>query len=203
MPEPITTWFDLIRHGEPEGGPLFRGSKDDPLSDKGWSQMHAAIQSTDCWDAVLSSPLQRCLRFAEAIAKREQIPLYEDKRLQEIGFGEWEGQTAEAIEKHYGERLSLFWQDPEANPPPGGELLSMFQCRTLAAWSEWRDRLAGKRVLLVGHGGTIRVILGEVFGTLRERTFSAIDVPYASRSRVRLDQSEHGLLSCLVSHGLR
>jgi alpha-ribazole phosphatase len=38
-----TTIFDVIRHGEPEGGPMYRGSKDDPLSPVGWQQMRSAI----------------------------------------------------------------------------------------------------------------------------------------------------------------
>ncbi|MFP4076442.1 MAG: histidine phosphatase family protein [Halochromatium sp.] len=33
---------DLIRHGEVEGGPCFRGRRDDPLSAAGWAQLEAA-----------------------------------------------------------------------------------------------------------------------------------------------------------------
>jgi alpha-ribazole phosphatase len=197
-----TTLFDLIRHGEPEGGPMFRGGKDDPLSPLGWQQMQAAIATGDTWNAVLSSPMQRCIRFAEAVAGRRGLPLHADERLREIGFGDWEGMTADAIELQCSEHLARFWADAEANPPPGGERLSQFQQRILMAWEEWCERFAGQRVLLVGHGGAIRVILSQVMGIPRERALSAIDVPYACRSRVRLDRTEHGLLSCLISHGI-
>ena len=63
-----TAFFDLIRHGEPAGGPMFRGSKDDPLSDTGWQQMNAAIRDDDQWDVIITSPLLRCRLFAEQLA---------------------------------------------------------------------------------------------------------------------------------------
>lgn len=198
--DPNTTLVDLIRHGEPEGGPMFRGSKDDPLSELGWQQMQAALGAGESWDRVLRSPMQRCVRFAESVAERLEIPLHVEDRLREIGFGGWEGLTAEAIQGRWGDHLARFWADAERHPPPGGERLSQFQLRILAAWDQWTERLAGQRVLLVCHGGVIRVVLGQVLGIPRERTLSAIDVPYACRSRVRLDRSAHGLLSCLVSH---
>lgn len=200
--EPTTTIIDLIRHGEPVGGPMFRGSKDDPLSAQGWRQMQAAIADDERWDVVLSSPMLRCIRFAETVAERLAIPLQTDDRLREIGFGEWEGMTVEAIKAHYGAScLARFWADAEANPPPGGERLSRFQQRIAAAWQDWTRQLAGQRVLLVCHGGVIRVVVGEVMGVPQERVLSAMQVPYACRSRVRLDRSEQGSLSCLVSHG--
>lgn len=196
------TIIDLIRHGEPEGGPMFRGAKNDPLSERGWQQMNAAIGPEERWDVVLSSPMERCIRFAETVAERLAIPLHSDARLREIGFGEWEGMTLEQIQTRYGkERLARFWADAELNTPPGGERLSHFQLRIEAAWQEWTERLAGQRVLLVCHGGVVRVAIGAIMGIPRERVLSAMQVPYACRSRVRLDRSDHGSLSCLVSHG--
>jgi hypothetical protein len=36
--------LDLLRHGEPEGGRLYRGNLlDNPLSEKGWQQMQASV----------------------------------------------------------------------------------------------------------------------------------------------------------------
>jgi alpha-ribazole phosphatase len=146
--------------------------------------------------------MERCIRFAETVAERLAIPLHSDVRLREIGFGEWEGMTLEQIQTRYGkERLARFWADAELNTPPGGERLSHFQLRIEAAWQEWTERLAGQRVLLVCHGGVVRVAIGAIMGIPRERVLSAMQVPYACRSRVRLDRSDHGSLSCLVSHG--
>lgn len=200
---PAPTLVDLIRHGEPVGGPRFRGSQDDPLSQLGWRQMEAAVAEGTRWDAILTSPLLRCRLFAETLAERQGIPLHCEERLREIAFGEWEGLTAEAIAARWGERLELFWTDAEAYPPPGGELLSDFQSRVLAAWDDWTERLAGQNILLIGHGGIVRVILGAVLGVPPRRGLSAISVPYAWCSRVRLDRTPHGTLACLMSHSPR
>ena len=41
MPDTIV---DLIRHGEPAGGQRYRGHRvDDPLTEKGWSQMWNSV----------------------------------------------------------------------------------------------------------------------------------------------------------------
>ncbi len=196
-----TTTIDLIRHGEPAGGPMFRGSQDDPLSDLGWQQMQAAISDKDEWDLVVTSPLLRCRRFAEQLAADRQLPLEQDERLREISFGDWEGMTADAILADAPEALTRFWNDPVAHPPPGGEMMSEFHARVRDAWHHWCREAAGQHVLVVCHGGVIRMILAEVMGIPLNRSFSALAVPYACRSRVRIDQSEHGIFSSLLSHG--
>ena len=196
-----TTTVDLIRHGEPAGGPMFRGSQDDPLSDLGWQQMRSAIAAKDQWDRVVTSPLLRCRRFAEELACARQLPLEVDDRLREISFGAWEGRTANAIMAETPEALTRFWSDPVTHLPPGGEPLAEFQTRVREAWQHWTREAAGQQILVVCHGGVIRMVLAEVMGIPLDRSFSALAVPYACRSRVRLDQSDHGVLSCLLSHG--
>ncbi|MDL0431916.1 alpha-ribazole phosphatase family protein [Marinobacter sp. TBZ242] len=197
----LTTTIDLIRHGEPAGGPMFRGNRDDPLSDLGWQQMRSAISKADQWDLVVTSPLLRCRRFAEQLASERQLTLEQDERLREISFGAWEGMTADAILAQTPEALTRFWNDPVANPPPEGEPVAGFHARVREAWSHWCREAAGQHVLVVCHGGVIRMILAEVMGIPLDRSFSALAVPYACRSRVRIDQSEHGVFSCLQSHG--
>ncbi|TGN39317.1 histidine phosphatase family protein [Marinobacter confluentis] len=196
-----TTIFDLIRHGEPEGGPMFRGSKDDPLSDTGWQQMRNAIADHEHWDLVLTSPLQRCQAFARELATAKGISLEVEPGFRELHFGDWEGRTAANILEHTPEAISRFWSDPVACPPPGGEALADFSQRIQESWLDWRQRAEGKRVLLVCHGGVIGMLLAQVMSIPLERSFSAIRVPYACRSRLRVDNTEHGIMSCLESHG--
>lgn len=43
------TTVDLLRHGEPEGGQMFRGAVDDPLSPRGWEQMRSAVGDCRAW----------------------------------------------------------------------------------------------------------------------------------------------------------
>jgi alpha-ribazole phosphatase len=185
-----STVIHLLRHGETEGGPRYRGSTDDALSPRGWAQMWAAAGEVS-WDRVVSSPLVRCAAFAQALAERRGIPLEIDERLREMHFGAWEGRTATEIMAQDADALARFWQDPAANPPPDGERLLKFQTRVLAAWREVIRDNVGQRVLLVSHGGPIRVVLCEVRRHPVERLLE-LEVAYAAllAMRVRGDGAE-------------
>ncbi|MFC4260792.1 histidine phosphatase family protein [Marinobacter lacisalsi] len=196
-----TTLIDLIRHGEPEGGPMFRGQTDHALSEQGWQQMRRAITPEDHWDVIVTSPLLRCTGFAREMADRLGVPMHTEQRLQEIGFGDWEGHTTDQVMATWGDALQQFWSNPVAYPPPGGETLADFRKRVSQAWAHWTQALAGQRVLVVCHGGVIRMVLAEILETPLEAAFRTMAVPYASRSRIRLDESPHGRLACLLSHG--
>ncbi|MGO1462288.1 MAG: histidine phosphatase family protein [Marinobacter sp.] len=196
-----TTVFDLIRHGEPEGGPMYRGSKDDPLSNLGWQQMRGAIAQDDTWDAMVTSPMLRCAHFAQELTDRYQIPLHIDERLREISFGEWEGRTAQDVMASDGERLRQFWANPTANTPPGGEPAIDFNGRVVESWHYWQQALAGQKVLIVCHGGVIRMIVANAMGIPLKQAFASLTTPYACRSRIQVDTSEHGRFQSLVAHG--
>ncbi|PSF13365.1 histidine phosphatase family protein [Marinobacter fuscus] len=195
-----TTLIDLIRHGEPEGGQMFRGSKDDPLSEKGWQQMRAAVNRQDRWDVIVSSPMARCRHFAKELAEQQGLPLHIEDRLREIGFGEWEGLTADQVQKQYGDQLNKFWQDSVNFIPPGAEPVPAFSQRVLAGFEHWQAALSGKRVLIVCHGGVIRMVLASILGIPLETSFTGFAVPYACRSRIQIDQSAHGVFRSLISH---
>ena len=62
--------LDLLRHGETELGGGLRGSLDDALTANGWVQMREAVVARGPWDRLISSPLQRCARFAEELGAR-------------------------------------------------------------------------------------------------------------------------------------
>ena len=198
---PATTWIDLLRHGEPEGGRRYRGQLDDPLSDTGWAQMRAAVNGSDTWDVILSSPLCRCQAFAEELSAARDLPLHIEPDFAEIHFGAWEGLTMEQIAETQADALSAFWDDGLLNPPPGGEDVGSFGKRVATAWERWSEHLQGQRVLLVCHGGVIRVAMAHVLGVSPQSMMARLQVPYACRSRVRIDDTPHGRLRCLISHG--
>lgn len=202
MAAPDGTWFDMMRHGEPQGGKRYRGTLDDPLSATGWQQMQAAVSAADHWDAILTSPMARCRPFAETVAQARGLPLHVEPELREINFGDWEGYTAAEIHERTPGALEAFWSNPVGHPPPGGEALPEFHRRVTSALQQWRETLEGKRVLVVCHGGVIRMAMADVMGTPLEKAMGALMVPYACRSRVRMDRFGDQWLSCLVSHGL-
>ena len=165
----MTLHLDLLRHGETELGGGLRGSLDDALTAKGWEQMRAAVVARGPWDRLISSPLQRCALFAHELGAQLNVPVSLEKDLQELHFGAWEGQSAAALMETDAEGLGLFWADPYAFTPPQGEPVSEFSERVLGAVSRLHRAYAGQRVLLISHGGVMRLLLARARGLPREQ----------------------------------
>ena len=165
----MTLHLDLLRHGETELGGGLRGSLDDALTAKGWEQMRAAVVAQGPWDRVVSSPLQRCARFADELGAQLEVPVSLEKDLQELHFGAWEGQSAAVLMETDAEALGLFWADPYSFTPPQGEPVSDFSDRVLGAVARLHQAYAGERVLLVSHGGVMRLLLARARGLPREQ----------------------------------
>ena len=160
--------LDLLRHGETELGHTLRGSTDDALTVKGWQDMqqtlNKAISTGQRWDTVASSPLQRCIHVAQSFAQAQQLPLYIDAQFQEMHFGEWEAISTQVLYEQYPEDLAKFWMTPTQFAPPQAESLLNFQQRVLQGLSDLNQYLQQleqpqpKRVLLVTHGGVIKLL---------------------------------------------
>ncbi|WP_018873045.1 histidine phosphatase family protein [Thioalkalivibrio sp. ALJ16] len=168
----------LLRHGETTGTG-FRGCGcDDPLTAAGEQAMQAAFAGSGPWDRIVTSPLQRCRRPAERFAQGAGLPLLCEPRLQELHFGDWEGLTAEQLMQHDADALGRFWQDPFGCPPPNGEDLAAFRDRVLEGWTQ-SVVAPGGRVLVVTHGGVIRLLRAHLEGQPLEQLLS-IEAPLAS-----------------------
>lgn len=181
-----TTTLDFLRHGEPVGGRKYRGQTDDPLSEKGWAQMRAAIAGEQPWTALVSSPLSRCKAFADAIAPDLGLPVEVDPRLAEVRFGVWEGQTAEQLKQIDAECIMNFKRDPVANRPEGAEPLDVFYARVAAAYEAIGQTHAGQHVLVVAHAGVIRMAICHALGLPYERAYR-INVGSAGMARIKLE----------------
>ncbi|TAN47693.1 MAG: histidine phosphatase family protein [Methylococcaceae bacterium] len=201
MPVHKTTVLDLLRHGEPVGGHRYRGKHDDPLSANGWQQMQAAVAEHHPWQAIVSSPLLRCRAFAEALSVRHNLPCLLDDRLMEIGFGDWEGLTADEVEQAQPGALLRFYADPITHAPLGAEPLTDFQRRIDAVWQDLLQCHAGRHVLVVCHAGVIRMMLALVL----ELPFSSlfrIKVSHGGMTRLQCDDDGNGAPYCqLLFHG--
>ena len=192
----MTTTLDLLRHGEPVGGRKYRGQIDDPLSEKGWMQMHAAVGETAPWTRIVSSPLLRCRAFAETLAGRHGLPLAFDDRLKEVGFGEWEGKSAAEIEADAPGTLARFKADPVNACPVGAEPLADFHARVAAALDDLLAQYAGQHVLLVGHAGVMRMALAWALQIPLAHAYR-IEVATTSLTRLRFDNGR----ATLIFHG--
>lgn len=191
---------DLLRHGEPDGGERLRGSCDDPLSSNGWAQMLRAVGTSPPWERIVSSPLRRCSDFARELAVRYGLPLVFDDRLREMHFGDWEGRSTTELLRTEPDRVSRFWHDPAANPPPGAEPFITFRDRVLDAWASLSAQNAHSHHLVILHGGPIRTILGYVL-ELPPHALLRLEVPHAAITRIRLCADSAGqVATSLVFH---
>lgn len=172
----METIIDFMRHGEPEGGSRYRGNSiDDPLSEKGWLQMRAAVGDVCPWGRVVSSPLVRCHAFAYELCERNSLPLVTDDRFKEVGFGDWEGYTRGEIQARNMAQYQAFYADPVNQRPPGAEPLKQFFARVSAALDSVVTEFAGQHILVVAHAGVVRAAVAH-----------ALDAPAASAYRMQV-----------------
>ena len=194
--------LDLIRHGEPEGGVRYRGSIDDPLSATGWQQMQFATDQAMAagtrWDAIVSSPMQRCLAFASKLAEAQGLPIAVQQDLRELCFGELEGLTPKDAWAQYPELLQRLWDDPEQHTPPGGELFTDFSTRVGASLGHILASPPGEHILVVVHGGVIRSALSH-FIHITPRDSFRVDVPYAGMTRLKIYLEDSGQYNAALS----
>jgi alpha-ribazole phosphatase len=194
------TTIDLLRHGECEGGQVYRGSIDVALSETGWQQLRQQASAFSGWQRIISSPLQRCARFAEELAAQQQLPLQQVDAFRELHFGDWEGREIAEVWREQGNHVRRFFADPVNAAPPNGEPMSDFEQRVLAGWNVLLEGCRGEHLLLVAHGGTIRVLLAQVLAMPLER-IANLEVPYACASRVRIyHSSDKPDFAALVFH---
>ncbi|SFV86593.1 Alpha-ribazole-5'-phosphate phosphatase [hydrothermal vent metagenome] len=174
--------LDLLRHGEPEGGRLYRGNKvDDPLTKKGWQQMQASTKGKH-WDFIATSPMLRCQAFAQYLSQTQIIEMQIFDALKELGFGDWQGRSVAEIGQ---ETVDAFKKNPIDNHPVGAENLLDFQTRVLRVFKEITQRKKQKSVLIIAHAGVIRVIKSHLFNLPIEKIFTT-EIISASCERFEL-----------------
>jgi alpha-ribazole phosphatase len=102
---------------------------------------------------VWCSPASRCLLLAEAIALAVPAPLTVDPRLQELDFGDWEGQPWNAVARA---ELDRWAGSPVTFAPPGGESGAVLIRRVCAFVADLRRD--GRDCAIVSHGGPLKVL---------------------------------------------
>ena len=196
-------FIDLLRHGEAEGTPCFRGHTDHALSKSGHQQMMTTLQDYTA-DVVITSPLSRCAEFAHEWSAQQNIDCHAIDDFKEINFGDWDGLMVEQIKASQQDELNLFWHDPVNFTPPNAESLVAFQQRILTGWesllNEHLTQDNDKNILLITHGGVIRVLIAHVLSMPLNKLLS-IESPLAGMSRLRISIDEqNNRYSSLVFH---
>lgn len=204
MTELEKTTFIFLRHGEPVGGKIFRGSNDDPLTELGWQQLKQSVKDLTC-DEIISSPLKRCLEFSEYLHADLNLPLQIKNDLQEIHLGDWEGLSAAQVDILDSKALGAFWDDPHANTPPNGESFIDFEQRVLSAWSalnqDYVSSEQSKTLLVVCHAGVMMVLLKELL-KIPMQNILCLKLNYASKVRVEVYAASYNLKpQVYIEHG--
>jgi len=199
---------DFIRHGEPEGGDILRGRVNPALTELGWAQMRAAAALsaeheptivTPQWSHIISSPLSRCSDFARRTAEKVQLtPLIQDQ-WQEIDYGDWDGMLIKDWRVVAADQFKAFRNDLSALAPPNGEDYLSFKGRITAAFEALTALPNHSHVLVVTHGGVLRVVLPTVLGMPLNRSFP-LHIPFACLSRITMDVSDDNMHCALLFH---
>jgi probable phosphoglycerate mutase len=112
--------------------------------------------------AIYTSPLERTWQTAELVAAKLGLTPVANDALLELHFGEWTGQTFEALS------LDQRWRDFNAfrcgTSIPGGELMLETQNRAVRLLLELREKHGDATVALVTHGDVIKASLTYFLG---------------------------------------
>lgn len=180
--------IDLIRHGEPQGGDVIRGISDHPLTPLGVAQFEQRIQMHQApWSKIISSPLLRCKTSAQTLSNTQNIPLMIDERIRELDFGDWENQPMSQL---MGQKdAKVLWQNPMDFTPPNGEPVTHLRKRLQDFWQDLKQTQVNEYLLLICHGGVIRVLMYEFFN-LKPEAVKQLSIPFAGFIRLNISFDE-------------
>jgi alpha-ribazole phosphatase len=167
----------LMRHGEPEQTGLMLGRTDCPSTIAGIVTCREQVQDLHV-ETLISSDLLRTHAAARAIGSTLSLPVKVDARWREMDFGAWDGLSRADIDH---EVLTLFTEDPDNFPPPGGETWSALVNRVGAALSE----LEPGPTLVVTHAGAMRAALFYLCG-FPYPSLWGFDIQYAALLCLRI-----------------
>jgi broad specificity phosphatase PhoE len=162
----VATTLLLARHGETDWNRerRFQGHADPPLNDAGREQARILAENLadEGIDAIYTSDLRRARETAEILAARSGSEVVALRELREIDVGDWQGLTWPEIEARHPDGAARWGRD--GHGWDGGETYDQLRERIVAALHVIAERHPGQRVLVVGHGGTVRATRAFVEG---------------------------------------
>jgi len=177
----------LLRHGESQWNleNRFTGWVDVPLTPRGEEEARIAGEHLRDLpiDLLYTSVLQRAIntaRIALETAGKHDLPTERDQALNERHYGDLQGLNKAETAAQYGEEQVHIWRRSYDVPPPGaqGESLKDTAARTLPYFQAHilPDIKAGKNVLVVAHGNSLRSIVMELEKLTREQVLE-LNIP--------------------------
>jgi probable phosphomutase (TIGR03848 family) len=141
---------------------------------------------------IVSSPLERCVQTASAIAVRQAgsdhaaAPAVTiDHRVGECRYGDWTGQPLRKLARDPLWRVVQAHPSAVRFPGPDGESMLGMQQRAVAAVRDWNARLGtGAVYLICSHGDVIKAVLADSLG-LHLDLYQRINIDPCSLSVIR------------------
>ena len=158
----------IVRHGETvwnrEG--RIQGHTDVALSDKGKDQAARLADrlSSVSFDAAYASDLCRASATASLILQGRDVPLYPTSRLREYHKGAFEGMTDAELRAQFPDEYPSYVSKDLDYAPEGGESTRDVSDRMSSVICEIKERHLNERVLVVGHGGSMRAAMMALLG---------------------------------------
>lgn len=191
------TTFLLIRHGAHDllGRTLTGRTRDVHLNTVGKRQAQWLAERMRGFrvDAVLSSPLTRCMETASPIAAALGLSVEPLEAANEVDFGSWSGFDFSELQnvprwKRYNHVRSMV-------PPPEGETVLSVQMRVLSGLEKLCQSYPDGCVAVVSHADVIKAILAYCLGMPID-LFHRLEITPGSFSMLRLGGDEPRIL-CL------
>jgi broad specificity phosphatase PhoE len=174
----VTRWW-WIRHAPVDSGGRIYGNGDLPADcsdDSLFTYLATCLPRDAVW---VTSQLQRTHQTAAAIARHlaaaPATPVVE-RRFAEQSFGDWQGLSHDELRRRRTPQWHRFWIAPAHERPPGGESFVDLTQRVRAGIGALTAAHAGRDIVCVAHGGTIRAALGIALDLAPERALAfAVD----------------------------
>ena len=158
----------LIRHGETEWNSQKRmqGHSNSNLSEVGRGQIQALgeLMKNVSFDHIYSSDSLRTRQTAEAITQYSGHTLQFDQRIREKNLGVFEGLTSTEAKERHPEIYRLFKTAGANYVIDEGESTQQLLERAFEFIEEIRLRHPQERVVMVTHGGVVRVLMKHALG---------------------------------------
>ena len=158
----------LIRHGETEWNSQLRmqGHSNSALSEVGRGQIQALGEwmKNVSFDHIYSSDSLRARETAEAITQYSGDTLQFDQRIREKNLGVFEGLTSIEASEQHPEIYRLFKTGGANYVIDEGESTQQVLDRALEFIEEIRFKHPEQRVVMVTHGGFVKVLMKHTLG---------------------------------------
>jgi broad specificity phosphatase PhoE len=191
----LTTFF-LIRHAECRGlgQTLWGRTQGICLNDKGKLQAQGLAErfAEVKLEAIYSSPLERALETAEAIARVKNLEVKNNEAFNEINFGEWTEKTFDNL------ATDTVWRSFNAHRSdtqiPGGESFLEVQARVVKELERLSEDHNSARVAIVSHADVIKAAVAH-FAGIPIDLIDRIEISLCSVTAVAFDNEFARLLT--------